>query len=39
MAQVNSYGHGGMVISPNHTFFMGKLNKQLTSTLCAYFRF
>ena len=22
---VNSYGHVGMVSSPNHTFFLGKL--------------
>ena len=24
---VNSYGHVGMVISPNHTFFLGKLEQ------------
>ena len=23
---VNSYGHVGTVSSPNHTFFLGKLN-------------
>ena len=23
-SKVNSYGHGGMVSSPNHTFFQGK---------------
>ena len=23
-SQVNSYGHCGMVSSPNHTFFLGK---------------
>ena len=27
MSQVNSYGHGGTVISPNHTFFQGKLEQ------------
>ena len=26
-SQVNSYGHGGTVSSPNHTFFLGKLEK------------
>ena len=26
-SQVNSYGHGGKVSSPNHTFFLGKLEK------------
>ena len=25
-ASVNSYGHIGIVISPNHTFFLGKLD-------------
>ena len=25
MSQVNSYGHGLTVSSPNHTFFVGKL--------------
>ena len=24
---VNSYGHGGTVISPNHTFFLGKIEQ------------
>ena len=24
---VNSYGHGGMVSSPNYTFFLGKLEQ------------
>ena len=24
---VNSYGHGGMVSSSNHTFFLGKLEQ------------
>ena len=27
MSQVNSYGHGGTVSSPNHTFFLGKLEQ------------
>ena len=31
-SQVNSYGHGGTVSSPNHTFSWASLNKQLTST-------
>ena len=26
-SQVNSYGHGGTVNSPNHTFFLGKLEQ------------
>ena len=26
-SQVNSYGHGGKVSSPNHTFFLGKLEQ------------
>ena len=26
-SQVNSYGHGGRVSSPNHTFFLGKLDQ------------
>ena len=38
-SQVNSYGHGGTVSSPNHTFSWASLNKQLTSTSCTYFRF
>ena len=25
-SQVNSYGHGGTVSSPNHTFFLGKFD-------------
>ena len=36
-SQVNSYGHGGTVSSPNHTFSWTSLNKQLTSTSCTYF--
>ena len=36
-SQVNSYGHGETVISPNHTFSWASLNKQLTSTSCTYF--
>ena len=35
---VNSYGPYGMVSSPNQTFSWASLNKQLTSTLCTYFR-
>ena len=35
--QVNSYGHGGMVSSPNHTFSLATLYKQLTSTSCTFF--
>ena len=27
MSQVNSYGHGGTVSSPNHTFLLGKLEQ------------
>ena len=30
--QVNSYGHVGMVSSPNHTFFLGKLEQ----AVCQY---
>ena len=37
-SQVNSYGHGETVSSPNHTFSWASLNKQLTSTLRTYFR-
>ena len=37
-SQVNSYGHGGTVSAPNHTFSWAGLNKQLTSNLCTYFR-
>ena len=36
-SHVNSYGHCGMVSSPNHTFSWAGLNKQLTSNLCTYF--
>ena len=36
-SQVNSYGHGRTVSSPNHTFSWASLNKQLTSTSCTYF--
>ena len=35
-SQLNSYGLGGTVRSPNHTFSWASLNKQLTSTLCTY---
>ena len=31
-SQVNSYGHGVTVSSPNRTFFLASLNKQLTTT-------
>ena len=37
-SQVNSYGHGVTVSSPNHTFSWASLKKQLTSTSCTYFR-
>ena len=37
-SQVNSYGHGGMVTSPYHTFSWASLNKQFTSTSRTYFR-
>ena len=37
-SQVNSYGHGGTVSSPNHTFSWAGLNKRLTSNSCTYFR-
>ena len=37
-SQVNSYGHGGTVSSPNHTFSWASLNNQFTSTSCLYFR-
>ena len=37
-SQVNSYGHGGMVSSPNHTFSWASLSKGLTRTSCTYFR-
>ena len=36
-SQVNSYGHGGTVSSPNHTFSWASLNKRLTSALCTFF--
>ena len=36
-SKINSYGHGGTVSSPNHTFSWASLNKQLTSTSCTYF--
>ena len=36
-SQVNSYGHGRTVSSPNHSFSWASLIKQLTSTLCTYF--
>ena len=32
MSQVNSYGHGETVSSPNHIIIWGSLNKRLTST-------
>ena len=34
-SQVNSYGHGGAVSSPNHTFSWAGLNKWLTSNSCT----
>ena len=37
-SQVNSYGHGGTVSLPNHTYSWASLNKRLTSTSCTYFR-
>ena len=36
--QVNSYGQGGTVSLPNHTFSWASLNTRLTSNLCTYFR-
>ena len=36
--QVNNYGHGGTVSSPNHTFSWAGLKKGLTSNSCTYFR-
>ena len=36
-SQVNSYGHCGLVSSPNHTFSWAGLNKRLTSNSCTYF--
>ena len=36
-SQVNSYGHGRAVSSPNYTFSWASLNKQSTSTSCTYF--
>ena len=38
MCKVNCYGHGGTVSSPNLTFSLASLNKQLTSTSCTDFR-
>ena len=35
---INSYGYGGTVSSPNHTFSWASLNKRLISTSCTYFR-
>ena len=35
---VNSYGHVGMVSSPNYTFSGASLNKHLAITSCTYFR-
>ena len=37
-SQINSYGHGRTVSSPNHTFSWASLNKRLTSNSCTYFR-
>ena len=36
-SQVNSYGHCGMVSSPNHTFSWAGSNKRITSNSCTYF--
>ena len=36
-SQVNSYGHGGTVSSPKHTFSWAGLNKRLTSNSCTPF--
>ena len=36
MSEVNSYGHGGTVSSPNHTFFLGKLEQAVIPVLCAH---
>ena len=36
-SKFNSYGNGGTVSSPNHTFPWASLNKQLTSTSSTYF--
>ena len=33
MSQVNSYGHGGTVSSPNHTFFLCKLEQAVKQIL------
>ena len=33
----NSYGHGRLVRSPNHTFSWASLNKWVTRTSCTYF--
>ena len=32
-SQVNSYGHGGTVSSPNHTFFLGKIEQAVNQYL------
>ena len=32
-SQVNSYGHGGTVSSPNHTYFLGKLEQAVNQYL------
>ena len=32
-SQVNSYGHGGTVSSPSHTFFLGKLEQAVNQYL------
>ena len=29
MSQANSYGHGGTVSSPNHTFFLDKIEQEV----------
>ena len=34
-SQVNSYGHGGTVSSPNHTFFQGKLEQATAHTFAC----
>ena len=37
-SQVNSYGHGGTVSLPIHTFFLGNIEQAVNSTVCTYFR-
>ena len=37
-SQVYSYGHGGTVSSPYHTFSWAGLKKRLISNSCTYFR-